>query len=50
VETGEPTSIGPLKIDRLIPDCVTLVSARMNTGVLTLTEMGWELARKYRRE
>jgi hypothetical protein len=39
-----------LKIDRLIPDYVTHVSASMDTGVFTLTEKGWELARKYPRE
>jgi hypothetical protein len=39
-----------LKIDRLIPDYVTHVSASMNTGVFTLTEKGWELARKNPRE
>jgi hypothetical protein len=36
-----------LKIDRLIPDYVTQVSASMDTGVFTLTEKGWELGRKY---
>jgi hypothetical protein len=49
---GEATlqgSIALLKIDRLIPDYVTHVSASMNTGVFTLTEKGWELARKYPR-
>jgi hypothetical protein len=39
-----------LKIDRLIPDHVTHVNASMDTGVFTLTEKGWELARKYPRE
>ena len=39
-----------LKIDRLIPDYVTHVSAGMDKGVFTLTEKGWELARKYPRE
>ena len=39
-----------LKIDRLIPDYVTLVNAGRETGVFTLTEMGWELARKFPRE
>jgi hypothetical protein len=34
-----------LKIDRLIPDYVTHVSASMDTGEFTLTEKGWELAR-----
>jgi hypothetical protein len=38
-----------LKIDRLIPEYVTHVSAGMNTGVFSLTEKGWELARKYPR-
>jgi hypothetical protein len=38
-----------LKIDRLIPEYVTHVSAGMDTGVFTLTEKGWELARKYPR-
>jgi hypothetical protein len=50
---GEATldgSIVQLKIDRLIPDYVTHVSAGMNTGVFTLTERDWELARKYPRE
>jgi hypothetical protein len=50
---GELTLQGPmslLKIDRLIPDYVTLKSASMDTGVFTLTEKGWELARKYPRE
>ena len=50
---GEATlqgSIALLKIDRLIPDYVTHVSASMNTGVFTLTEKGWELARKYPQE
>jgi hypothetical protein len=49
---GEATlqgSIALLKIDRLIPDYVTHVSASMNTGVFTLTEKGCELARKYPR-
>ena len=49
---GEATlqgSIALLKIDRLIPDYVTHVSASMNTGAFTLTEKGWELARKYLR-
>jgi hypothetical protein len=36
-----------LKIDRLFPDYVTLVNTGRETGVFTLTEMGWELARKY---
>jgi hypothetical protein len=47
---GEATlqgSIALLKIDRLIPD--SHVSASMNTGAFTLTEKGWELARKYPR-
>jgi hypothetical protein len=39
-----------LKIDRLIPDYATHVSASMDKGVFTLTEKGWELARKYPRE
>jgi hypothetical protein len=39
-----------LKIDRLIPDYVTLVNAGRETGVFALTEMGWELARKFPRE
>jgi hypothetical protein len=39
-----------LKIDRLIPEYVTHVSAGMDTGMFTLTEKGWELARKYPRE
>jgi hypothetical protein len=50
---GEATldgSIVQLKIDRLIPEYVTHVSAGMDTGVFTLTEKGWELARKYPRE
>jgi hypothetical protein len=50
---GESTldgSIALLEIDRLIPDYVTHVSASLNTGVFTLTEKGWELARKYPRE
>jgi hypothetical protein len=38
-----------IKIDRLIPDYVTHVSASMDKGVFTLTEKGWELARKYPR-
>jgi hypothetical protein len=38
-------SIALLKIDRLIPGYVTLVSARMDTGVLTLTDKGWKLAK-----
>jgi hypothetical protein len=49
---GEATlqgSIALLKIDRLTPDYVTHVSASMNTGAFTLTEKGWELARKYPR-
>ena len=49
---GEATlqgSIALLKIDRLIADYVTHVSANMNTGAFTLTEKGWELARKYPR-
>ena len=37
-----------LKIDRLIPDYVTHVSASMDKGVFTLTEKGWELARNIR--
>jgi hypothetical protein len=50
---GEATldgSIALLEIDRLIPDYVTLVNASRETGVFTLTEMGWELARKFPRE
>jgi hypothetical protein len=38
-----------LKIDRLISDYVTHVSASMDTGVFSLTAKGWELARKYPR-
>jgi hypothetical protein len=38
-----------LKIDRLIPEYITHVSASMDTGVFTLTAKGWELARKYPR-
>jgi hypothetical protein len=38
-----------LKIDRLIPDYVTHVSASRDKGVFTLTAKGWELARKYPR-
>jgi hypothetical protein len=37
-------SIKLLKINRLIPEYVTLVSASMQTGVFTLTEKGWQLA------
>jgi hypothetical protein len=36
-------SIKLLKIDRLIPEYVTYVSARMDTGVFTLTSKGLEL-------
>jgi hypothetical protein len=43
-------NLGLLKIDRLIPEYVTHVSAGMNTGVFTLTEKDWELVRKYPRE
>jgi hypothetical protein len=39
-----------LKIDRLIPEYITRVSASMDTGVFTLTGKGWQLARKYPRE
>ena len=38
-------SIKLLKIDRLIPEYVTYVSANMDTGVFTLTPKGLELAR-----
>jgi hypothetical protein len=38
-----------LKIDRLIPEYITRVSASTDTGVFTLTEKGWQLARKYPR-
>ena len=47
---GELTLQGNMslvKIDRLIPDYVTLVNAGRDTGSFTLTEMGWGLARKY---
>ena len=37
-----------LKIDRLIPTYVTQASTGMDTGVFTLTEKGWELARNIR--
>jgi hypothetical protein len=36
-----------LQIDRLVPEYVTHVSASMDTGVFSLTEKGWEFARKY---
>jgi hypothetical protein len=48
--SGEATlngGIALLEIDRLIPDYVTHVSASMNTAAFTLTDLGWELARKY---
>ena len=38
-------SIKLLKIDRLIPEYVTCVSASMDTGVFTLTPKGLELTR-----
>jgi hypothetical protein len=38
-------SIKLLKIDRLIPEYVTHISASMDTGHFSLTEKGWELAR-----
>jgi hypothetical protein len=38
-------SIKPLKINRLIPEYVTRVSASMDPGVFTLTHQGWKLAR-----
>ena len=38
-----------LKIERLIPEYVLLLPASKDTGVFTLTEEGWELARKYPR-
>jgi hypothetical protein len=41
--------MGLLKIERLIPEYVTHVSASMDKGVFTLTEKGWELVRKYPR-
>jgi len=39
-----------LKIERLIPEYVPLLPASKDTGVFTLTEEGWELARKYPRQ
>ena len=39
-----------LKIERLIPEYVLLLPASKDTGVFTLTEEGWELARKYPRQ
>jgi hypothetical protein len=36
-----------LKIERLIPEYVLLLPASIETKVFTLTEKGWELARKY---
>ena len=37
-------SIKLLKVNRLIPEYVTHVTASMDTGVFTLTEKGWQLA------
>ena len=39
-----------LKIERLIPEYVLLLPASRDSGVFTLTEEGWELARKYPRQ
>jgi hypothetical protein len=41
--------MGLLKIDRLIANYVTLVNTGRGTGVLSLTNEGWQLARKYAR-
>jgi hypothetical protein len=38
-----------LKIERLIPEYVLLLPASMDIGHFSLTEKGWELARKYPR-
>jgi hypothetical protein len=44
-----PGKLGLLKIDRLIPNYVTLVNTGRGTGVFSLTNEGWQLARKYAR-
>jgi hypothetical protein len=41
--------MGLLKIDRLIPNYVTLVNTGRGTGVFSLTNEGWQLAHKYAR-
>jgi hypothetical protein len=43
-------SVKLLKIDRLIPEYIHIQLASMDTNMLTLTEKGWELARKYPRK
>jgi hypothetical protein len=52
INSGQLTlqgNMGLLKIERLIPEYIAHVSASMDTGHFTLTEKGWELARKYPR-
>jgi hypothetical protein len=39
-------SIKLLNTERIIPEYVTHVSASMDTGHFSLTEKGWQLARK----
>jgi hypothetical protein len=48
-EIGLRGSIKSLKIDRLIPEYVTHVSASMDTGVFTLTDKGRLLARQIKK-
>jgi hypothetical protein len=49
---GERTcgSVKLFKIDRLIPEYIRVQLASMDTNILTLTEKGRELARKYPRK
>jgi hypothetical protein len=43
-------SVKLFKIDRLIPEYIRVQLASMDTNILTLTEKGRELARKYPRK
>ena len=43
-------SVKLFKIDRLVPEYIRVQLASMDTNILTLTEKGRELARKYPRE
>jgi hypothetical protein len=43
-------SVKLFKIDRLIPEYIHVQLASMDTNILTLTEKGRELARKYPRK
>ncbi len=49
-ELGLQGSIALYKIDRLIPDYVTHVSASLDTGHFSLTEKGRQLAQLIKRK